>query len=57
MIRAGFTNLTVGRATRWTQPVFKDVEGHPRVFEREAGVNGLRMDALEAFAIEAMKPA
>ena len=53
---AGFTNLTAGRATRWTQPIFKDVEGHPRVFEREAGVDGVRMDALEAFAIEAMKP-
>ncbi len=57
MTRAGFTNLTVDRATRWTQPVFKDTKGHPKVFEREAGVDGVRMDALEAFAIEGMKPA
>ncbi len=56
MIRAGFIDLKVDRATRWTQPVFKDTEGHPKVFEREAGVDGVRMDALEAFAIEGMKP-
>ena len=55
MTRAGFIDLKVDRATRWTQPVFKDTEGHPKVFEREAGVDGVRMDTLEAFAIEGMK--
>lgn len=54
--RAGFTELKVGRAAHWVQPVFKDAEGHPRMLAREAGVDGVKIDALEAFAIEAMKP-
>ncbi len=54
--RAGFAELKLGRAAHWMQPVFEDAEGHPRMLQREAGVDGVRIDALEAFAIEAMKP-
>ena len=54
--RAGFVDLQLGRAACPIQPVFEGCEGHPAMLHREAGVDGARIDAVEAFAIEAMKP-
>jgi predicted SAM-dependent methyltransferase len=48
LTRAGFVDLVLGRATEWTQTVFKDVEGHTKISGD--------LNAVEAFAIEARKP-
>ncbi len=52
---AGFSELVIGRAAHPVQPVFDGVEGHPAMITRHSGADGVRIDALEAFAIEARK--
>lgn len=50
ILNAGFADLTVTRAGCPHSELFRDAEGHPRVV-------GLKLDAIEAFAVEAKVPA
>jgi len=47
---AGFVDLVVGRAAEWKQDIFEGVEGHLKIA-------GPKLGPLEAFSIEARKPA
>jgi SAM-dependent methyltransferase len=46
----GFADLQFARGGHYVSPVFEGVDGHPRAI-------GARMNEIEAFAIEARKPA
>jgi SAM-dependent methyltransferase len=50
MQSAGFDEVSVGRAGHPIHEIFRGAEGHPNFM-------GLENDALEAFALEAVKPA
>jgi len=50
MQAAGFDEVSVGRAGYPIHEIFRGAEGHPNFM-------GLENDALEAFALEAVKPA